>query len=122
MNRNLASSLVIALASVAAGNAIAADITIDTTPFTSTESRTEVRADLVQYRQAGVNPWSTSYNPLEGIQSTRSAAQVRAEFVAARDEVAALGGEDSGAAWLAHTARVTVPAGTTLAGTPVNAQ
>ena len=122
MNRNFASALVIALASVATNNAMADDITIDTTRFTSTKSRTEVLADLAQYRQAGVNPWSTSYNPLKGFQSTRSAAQVRAEFVAARDEVAALGGEDSGAAWLAQAGRVTVPAGTTLAGTPVNAQ
>ncbi len=122
MNRNFASALVIALASVAAGNAMADDITIDTTPFTSTKSRTEVLTDLAQYRQAGVNPWSTSYNPLRGFQSTKSVAQMRAEFVAARDEVAAFNGEDSGAAYLAQTARVNVRAGTTLAGSPVNAQ
>jgi ABC-type tungstate transport system permease subunit len=64
MNRNIASAIVIALASVAAGNAMADDITIDTTPFTSTKSRAEVLADLAQYKQAGVNPWSTSYNPM----------------------------------------------------------
>ncbi len=122
MNRNITSALVIALASVAAGNAMADDITIDTTPFTSTKSRTEVLTDLAQYRQAGVNPWSTSYNPLRGFQSTKSVAQMRAEFVAARDEVAAFNGEDSGAAYLAQTARVNVRASTTLAGSPVNAQ
>lgn len=122
MNRNIASAIVIALASVASGNAMADDITIDTTPFTSTASRAEVLADLAQYKQAGVNPWSTSFNPLKGFQSTKSVAQVRAEFVAARDEVAAFNGEDSGAAYLTHTARLNVPTSTTLAGTPVNAQ
>jgi Domain of unknown function (DUF4148) len=68
MNRNIASAIArapaVALASVAAGNAMADDITIDTTPFTSTKSRAEVLADLAQYKQAGVNPWSTSYNPM----------------------------------------------------------
>lgn len=85
--------------------------------FTSAKSRAEVQADLAQFRQAGVNPWSTSYNPLRGFKSTADRADVTAQYIAARDEVAALGREDSGAAYLARNGRAQ-PAGTTLAGQP----
>ncbi|MBX3654824.1 MAG: DUF4148 domain-containing protein [Ramlibacter sp.] len=120
MNRNIA-TLAIALAAVTAGNAFADDITIDTTPFTSTKTRAEVQAELSQFKKAGVNPWSTQYNQLAGFQSTKTAAQVRAEYVADRAEVAALNGEDSGAAYLANVASsAPVAAGVNLAGTPAN--
>jgi hypothetical protein len=79
-----------------------------------------VQAELSQFKQAGVNPWSTSYNPLKSFQSAKSVAQVRGEFLAARNEVAAMNAEDSGSAYLA--ARVNTPTSTTLAGSPVNAQ
>jgi hypothetical protein len=45
---------------------------------------------------------------------------VSAEYLASRNEVATLTGEDSGAAWLA--ARTPAVAASVLAGQPVNAQ
>ena len=60
------------------------------------------------YRQTGVNPWSTSYNPLASFQSQKTREQVRNEFLANRDAVNALTAEDSGSAWIAHS-QVFVP-------------
>jgi hypothetical protein len=72
MNRKLAIALVIATA--AAGNAFADDITVETVPFKSTATR----------------------------------ADVQAQYVAARDAVAAMTREDSGSAYLAgHDAQDT---------------
>lgn len=85
--------------------------------FVSAKSRADVQAELAQYKQAGVNPWSTQYNPLRGFKSTASRADVTAQYIAARDEVAAFGREDSGAAFLARGGN-TLPAETTLAGQP----
>jgi hypothetical protein len=112
-----------AFATIAAGAARADDITVDTTPFQSTLSRAQVQADLAQYKQAGVNPWSMSYNPLKGFASARSRDEVRAEYVAHRDEVAALNSEDAGSASLSQVAsRSTRNDRTNVAGTPVNGQ
>jgi hypothetical protein len=121
MNRNIASALVIAAAAVA-GNAFADDITIDNTPFVGSKTRAEVQAELSQFKRAGTSPWSTQYNPLAKFQSTKSRADVVAEYTAARNEVAALNGEDSGSAYLAQYAGRRVNASTTLAGQPQNAQ
>jgi|SRR6185369_187094 len=117
MNRKalLAIAAVAALAGTAAR---ADDITIDTTPFQSVRTRAEVQADLSAYKKAGVNPWSTSYNPLARFKSVRTRADVQAEYIAERDEVAAMTGEDSGSAYLSRFAKAQHP--TTLAGTPVN--
>jgi vacuolar-type H+-ATPase catalytic subunit A/Vma1 len=121
MNRNIASALVIAAAAVA-GNAFADDITLDNTPFVGSKTRAEVQAELAQFKRAGTSPWSTQYNQLAKFQSTKSRAEVVAEFTAARDEVAALNSEDSGSAYLAqHNGRQASPS-TTLAGQPRNAQ
>ena len=100
MNRHFALAA-IALATAAAGNAFADDITMDP-PFTSTLSRAEVRADLQQFRASGVDPWSQSYDQLAGFRSERTRADVSAEYTAARDQVAALHGEDGGAMQLAR--------------------
>ena len=121
MNRNIASALVIAAAAVA-GNAFADDITVDTTPFVASKTRAEVQAELSQFKRAGTSPWSTQYNPLAKFQSTKSRAEVVAEYTAARDEVAALNSEDSGSAYLAQYAGRQVSPSTTLAGQPRNAQ
>jgi hypothetical protein len=84
-------------------------------------TRADVQAQLAGSRQAGVNPWSTSYNPLKSFQGSRTRAEVRAEYIASRDSVAAMTREDSGSAYLAAR-----PAGSRearhLAGQPVNAQ
>ena len=114
MNRKIATALVIAAAAVA-GNAFADDITVDTTPFAATKTRVEVRAELVQYKTAGVNPWSTQYNPLKQFKSAKTRDQVVAEFVAARDEVAALNGEDSGSGYLTQATSTRVAPSATLA-------
>jgi hypothetical protein len=119
MNAKLAlSSFVVAAAF--AGNAFAESPTIDNHVFTSSRTTAEVRAELDAYRQAGVNPWSMSYNPLRSFKSATTREAVVAEYLASRDEVGALNGEDSGSAYLA---RMRTPAASThLAGQPASAQ
>jgi hypothetical protein len=86
-----------------------------------TQTRAQVQAQLAEYRQTGVNPWSISYNPLKTFKSERSRAEVQAEYIASRNAVAALTAEDSGSAYLA--ARKPATDGShQLAGQPVNAQ
>lgn len=114
MNARIAATA-IALAASFAGSAFAETPTIVTEPFVSTLSRAQVQSDLAAYRQAGVNPWSTSYNPLRQFQGSKTREEVTAEFLAAREEVRALNGEDSGAMYLAQTRAPQLPV-TTLAG------
>lgn len=64
-------------------------------------STAQVQSELAQYKKAGVNPWSTSYNPLQSFHGQKTRAQVEGEFVANRQAVQALTGEDSGSAYLA---------------------
>lgn len=90
------------------------------TPATATASRAQVEAQFADYRKAGVNPWSISYNPLKGFQAQKTRAQVTGEYLASRNAVSAMTGEDSGSAYLAGTRGIA--AGRFLAGTPVNAQ
>ncbi|HET8745810.1 MAG TPA: DUF4148 domain-containing protein [Ramlibacter sp.] len=119
MKRSVAASLLV-LAAAASGAAFADDITIDPHPFAPTLTRAEVQAQLQQYKAERVNPWSTSYNPLRHFASSRTRADVTAEYLQSRDEVAALNGEDSGSNYLSARARsVAAPV---LAGQPVNAQ
>lgn len=66
----------------------------------STRSAADVRAEFDQFKK-GPNPWSTSYNPLASFRSSKTSAQLQAEYVANRNAVAALNGEDSGSAWIA---------------------
>ena len=102
MNRKIATALVLAAATVA-GSAFADDITI-APAFVPQATRAQVQAELAQYKQAGVNPWSTSYNPLKTFKSSTTREQVTAEYLASRDEVAALTSEDSGSFYLAQGA------------------
>jgi hypothetical protein len=99
MNRNLAIALV--LATAAAGNAFADDITVESTPFVSTMSRAQVQADMQQARAAGIDPWSQTYDQLAGFRSERTRAEVTAEYTAERASVSAFNGEDSGSVYLA---------------------
>jgi hypothetical protein len=120
MNRNVAYALVVfAATAAAAGQAFAETPTVDTTPFMSVKTRADVQADLAVYKAAGVNPWSTQYNPLKSFRSTASREQVVADYVADRDQVAATTGEDSGSAYLAQV-RPARGTPSTLAGTPAN--
>lgn len=114
MNAKL-STLAAILALSATGAAFAGDITIDTTPFVPSATRAEVQAQLQQYKAAGVNPWSMSYNQLAGFRSAQSRDDVTAAYIASRDEVAALNREDSGSAYLAARAPRTAPSFATAA-------
>lgn len=114
----------IALSAVAiafAGSALAETPTIVKDDFVSTKSRAEVQAELATYKQIGVNPWSISYNPLRSFQGQKTRAEVTAEYLASRDQVRALNGEDSGSVYLAQGRSLSLPV-STLAGQPVNAQ
>jgi hypothetical protein len=113
---------VAAFAAFASAAARADDITIDNTPFQSARTRAEAQAELGQYKKAGVNPWSTYYNQLAGFHSTKTRAEVQAEYRAERDQVAIMNREDSGSAYLTHLAGVHNKVGTTLAGTPASGQ
>lgn len=118
MNRKIAIAL--AIAAAAAGNAFAEDYNGYNPAFQSTLSRAQVQAELAQFQQAGVNPWSKSFDLLRGFQSTRSRADVVAEYVASRGRVAAMTGEDSGSAYLAAAQPGSARA--LLAGSPRSAQ
>ncbi|TWO71100.1 DUF4148 domain-containing protein [Caenimonas sedimenti] len=118
MNRHIAAAFVVAAAAFA-GSAFAETPTVVKDDFVSTASRAQVNAELVAFKQAGVNPWSTQYNPLRFVQGTRTRAQVVGEYLASRDQVAALTGEDSGSTWLAQAAPRNA-FGDTLAGLPVS--
>src|SRR4051812_22701191 len=117
MQVNRFAAAVLAISSIAFGGAALAETpnAVAEKAFVSTKARAEVQAELAQYKQEGVNPWSTSYNPLKGFKSAASRDQVTAEYIAARNEVAAFNGEDSGAAYLAQGGARRV-VGTTLAG------
>lgn len=106
MNRITALVVAVAIGSVSgvafAGTGLAGDITIETEPFVLTKSRGDVRAEFDSFRKAGVNPWDDDYNQLAGFMSSRTRAEITAEYVANRDAVAALHGEDSGSRYLAE--------------------
>ena len=101
MNARIALSSLV-LAAGCSGAAFAESPGPQTFPFTSTLTRAEVNADLQAYRAAGINPWSTSYNPLRQFKSVTTRDAVVADFIASRDEVRALNGEDGGSQTLAH--------------------
>jgi hypothetical protein len=115
MNRKALIALAAFAALAGTTAARADDITIDNTPFQSVRTRADVQSELLSYKKNGVNTYSISYNQLSKFKSDRTRDEVRAEYIADRDEVAALTSEDSGSAYLAHYA----PANrsTTLAAT-----
>lgn len=118
MNRNIAIALVLA---ATAGASFADDITVDSTPFASSATRAEVQSELKGFTQSGINPASNQYNPLAHFSSQRTRAAVTAEYRQARNQVAALNGEDSGSAYLAaHNSEAVVA--TSVAGQPRNPQ
>lgn len=112
----------VALIVAAAGNAFAESPTIVKDDFVSTRTRAEVQAELHAFKQSGVNPWSISYNPLQVFRSNTSRRQVVAEYLADRDEVAAINGEDSGSAYFAQASAQRTRSSAVLAGRPANAQ
>ena len=103
------------LAAGFAGSAFAESPLIVQDTFSSSRPRAEVQAELAAYRQAGVNPWSTSYNPLRAFRSATTREAVVAEYMASRNEVHAFTGEDSGSQYLAQ--RHVPASGTAIAHT-----
>jgi hypothetical protein len=87
------------LAVAAAGTSVAfADENLDN--FVSTKSRTEVLAEQQAFQGAGNNPFSALYDPFKSMKSTKTRAEVQAEFMASRKQVEAFMGEDSGSVYL----------------------
>jgi hypothetical protein len=114
MNRNFASFLtmtttaaaVLAVAAIASGNAYADDITIDTTPFVSTKTRAEVRAEVMgQSMTSAASEWAMQLNDVPRFNSGYTREQARVEYIAARDEVMARNAEDSGSSYFAALPR-----------------
>jgi hypothetical protein len=120
MNRKLAISSIV-LAAAFAGNAFAESPIYGNDVFNGTKTRADVSAELAAYKQAGVNPWSTQYNPMKYFKSATTRQDVTSAYLASRGEVRALSSEDSGSAYLAQARTRNVPS-STLAGTPANAQ
>jgi hypothetical protein len=87
----------------------------------STVARAQVRDELQQFRNSGVNPWAWDYNQLAGMRSEKTRAQVTAEFQADRAEAAALASEDSGSAYLAQSAPLRGTGPVLAAGSPESA-
>ena len=115
MHRPIASALAfsgtVAAATLAAGLSLlpgparADDITVDPTPFVSTRSRAEVRAEVLQgaaQLRAGASEWALQQGQPVQMAGGLSRDQVRADYIAQRDAVQAMTGEDSGSAALAR--------------------
>ncbi|MEO8652836.1 MAG: hypothetical protein ABI409_01800 [Ramlibacter sp.] len=127
MKRNLASALAlgasaaaaIAAAALGPGKAYADDITIETTLFVSTRSRTEVKAELMGQRAtvtAAGSEWTLQHNEVPHLTSGYTTQQARADFIASRREVSALTGEDSGSMYLARMGKPVGRGDTVVAG------
>jgi hypothetical protein len=127
MNQELASAIgIAAVATLAATtvaftpvDALADDITMDTTKFVSTASRDEVRA-IVKAQpalvQQAASEWALQDNRPTTVQSNYTSAQAKAAYISERREVAALHAEDSGSnsPWVLKAR----PAGTAIMGGP----
>lgn len=90
-------------ASLMAGTAMAeGPIVIESsTPFTSSRSRADVRAEVLENRDAvstAHTEWALQH-PMMTTDTSRTRAQARAEYIDARDEVRAFNSEDSGSAY-----------------------
>jgi hypothetical protein len=109
MNRDLEAALTFAAVAAAAAAAAATlivprtaaaatgDITVDPTPFVSTTTRGDVRAELLQGSQfARDTEWVQQANAAVPFKSSITRAQARDQYKAARSEVQALTSEDSG--------------------------
>jgi hypothetical protein len=110
MNRDLASSLALAAAAAAAvvaattivaNDARADDITLDKSPYANSVDKAQVKSDLQRRSEARLYgpDQDAHYNEVRRVQSGYTSAQARADYIAARDEVQALDGEDSGSVY-----------------------
>jgi hypothetical protein len=111
MNRHFAPALTIATTVIAAIGAAALvstkahadDITIDPTPFVSTRTRAEVKAEVTAEPQRvrdGASEWALQHNEPTRLDSGYTRQQALADYKASRQEVSALTAEDSGSSYL----------------------
>lgn len=127
MNRNVESLLAIAAVGAIAAAAAAAmalprtafadDITIESKPFVSSRTRTEVQEELLgEARQvrAGATEWAQQQGTV--LKGQLTVPQVQADFFANRREVSALTAEDSGSSWFKM--KLLPGSGTRLMGGP----
>lgn len=94
MNRTIALSLV--LTAAAAVKTYAGEITMEPYPFVPSLTRAEVQAELQQARAVRLDAGSQEAGPIASFLGERTRADVTAEYLADRDTVSAMTGEDSG--------------------------
>lgn len=70
-------------------------------PLVAAKSRAAVQAELIEFRKARVDPWSTRFDLFKHARSERTRDEVRAEAHNSRGHIRAFTGEDSGSADLA---------------------
>lgn len=117
MDRKTALALVIAAAAAAPAFA-EGDGNYQPDPFVSTRTRAEVMAELQEARKSRIDPYADEYNPVHHMRSERTREEVTREYLASRDMVSALNGEDSGSVYFARRDSGQ-PAATQLASAPV---
>jgi hypothetical protein len=112
MNRDIASVLTLAAVGAAATAAALAfaptpayadDITVVSTPFVSSRTRSDVRDELMRQPsvlKSGGGEWALQYSDAAQPRSGYTSAQARSDYKAARGEVNALTAEDSGSSYL----------------------
>jgi len=108
-----------AAAMVLPGVALADDITIDNTPFVSSRSRAQVQQELlgqVREVQAAAGEWELQQGERSTFRGQVAGLDARADYVAHRQEVSALTGEDSGSSYFKM--RPLAAGGTTVMGGP----
>ncbi|HET6827999.1 MAG TPA: DUF4148 domain-containing protein [Ramlibacter sp.] len=93
MNRKSAVALIAIFSTLASSHAFAEGPLPEPVQFVSTKSRAQVQAELAAYQREGVNPWSIAYNPLKTFVSTQTREQATAEYLANREQVAAMTSE-----------------------------
>ena len=126
MNRHFASALTFATAiaavacavAIASSNAYAQGEILQATPFVSTRSRADVKAELMGatgVSAASSSDWAMQHNVPQRTSGTTS-QEARARYMAAREEVRAMTSEDSGSSYLVRQ-RTRDSGGTMTAGT-----
>jgi hypothetical protein len=104
----LAASLASALIT---GGARAETYSTEIRDFVGTRDRADVRQEVMADRSlfAASNELSTQGHAQAPMQTGYTRAEARAAYIAARDEVHAVTGEDSGSAWMAHAVQPVRP-------------
>lgn len=111
-----AAAAAVAVALLSPRNAFAESTAEYTSPFVSTLSRAEVRAELMgqsRLLRTDSSEWALQSNQPVALQNPHTPEQARSEYKAARQEVLAVTAEDSGSAYFQRQA-VRVKASTVM--------